>query len=158
MITTSNSPVKRSGIPNQLLGVLLHTLAMSGLSRVRTELFQLLVIPSLAPHPVQANRQSPRHRDLGGLVKFLVQSSTGVPVDRGFRVSGVSSRRDSPCCRARRHPPALPPGGELSAYAVLQWAWLTKNSWRRKVLINDHSAVRDLARQLAELILGEAFV
>jgi hypothetical protein len=52
----------------------------------------------------------------------------------------------------------LPPGGELSAYAVLQWAWLTKNSWRRKVLINDHSAVRDLARQLAELILGEAFV
>lgn len=30
-------------------------------------------------------------------------------------------------------PPALPPGGELSAYAVLQWAWLTKNSWRRKV-------------------------
>jgi hypothetical protein len=96
--------------------------------------------------------------DLSGLVKFLVQSSTGVPVDRGFRVSGVSSRRDSPCCRARRHPPALPPGGELSAYAVLQWAWLTKNSWRRKVLINDHSAVRDLARQLAELILGEAFV
>ena len=38
MITTSNSPVKGSGIPNQLLGVLLHTIAMSGLSRVRTEL------------------------------------------------------------------------------------------------------------------------
>jgi hypothetical protein len=34
MITTSNSPVKRSGIPNQLLGVLQHTIAMSGLSRV----------------------------------------------------------------------------------------------------------------------------
>jgi hypothetical protein len=60
-------PVKRSGMPNQLLGVLLHTLAISGLSRARTELFQLLVIPSLAPHPVQAIRQSPRHRDLGNL-------------------------------------------------------------------------------------------
>src|SRR5229473_6988209 len=67
MITTSNSPVKGSGMPNQLLGVLLHTLAISGLSRVRTELFQLLVIPALAPHPVQANRQSSRHRYLGDL-------------------------------------------------------------------------------------------
>jgi hypothetical protein len=38
MITTSNSPVKGSGIPNQFLGVLLHTIACSGLSRVRTEL------------------------------------------------------------------------------------------------------------------------
>ena len=40
-------PVKGSGIPNQFLGVLLHTIAMSGLSRVRTELSQLLVIPFL---------------------------------------------------------------------------------------------------------------
>ena len=32
-------PVKGSGMPNQLLGVLLHTMAISGLSRVRTELF-----------------------------------------------------------------------------------------------------------------------
>ena len=40
--------VKRSGTPNQFLGVLLHTMAISGLSRVRTELFYLLVIPSLA--------------------------------------------------------------------------------------------------------------
>src|ERR1700687_5729002 len=67
MITTSNSPAKGSGIPNQLLGDRLHTLAISGLSRVRTELFQLLVIPSLAPHPVHANRQSSRHRYLGDL-------------------------------------------------------------------------------------------
>src|ERR1035438_9079726 len=58
MITTSNSSVKRSGTPNQLLGVLLHTMAISGLSRVRTELFQLLVIPSLAHHPVQSNRHT----------------------------------------------------------------------------------------------------
>ena len=55
MITTSNSPTKGSGIPNQLLGDRLHTIAISGLSRVRTELFPLLVIPSLAPHPVQTN-------------------------------------------------------------------------------------------------------
>ena len=48
-------PLKGSGIPNQLLGVLLHTMAMSGLSRVRTELQHLLKVPSLAPHPVQAN-------------------------------------------------------------------------------------------------------
>jgi uncharacterized repeat protein (TIGR03803 family) len=34
---------------------------------VRTELFHLLVIPSLAPHPVQTNRQAPRHRDFGDL-------------------------------------------------------------------------------------------
>ena len=67
MIPTSNSPVKGSGIPTQLLGVLLHTIAMSGLSRVRTELFQLLVIPSLAYHPVHPNGQFAGHRDLGDL-------------------------------------------------------------------------------------------
>src|SRR5438270_7039453 len=63
----SNSLVKGSGTPYQFLGVLVHTMAMSGLSRVRTEVFQLLVIPSLAPHPVQTNRESPRHGYLGDL-------------------------------------------------------------------------------------------
>src|ERR1022692_2012529 len=58
-------PVKGSGIPNQLLGVLLHTMAISGLSRVRTELAQLLVIPSLPHHPIEANRELSRHRDFG---------------------------------------------------------------------------------------------
>src|SRR6266481_1878527 len=67
MITTSNSPVKGSGIPNQLLDVLLHTIAISRLSRVRTELFHLLVIPFLAHHPVKVKRQLSRHRDLGDL-------------------------------------------------------------------------------------------
>ena len=47
MITSADSPGKGSGTPNQLLGVQLHTIAMSGLSRVRTELSQLFVIPSL---------------------------------------------------------------------------------------------------------------
>ena len=46
LITTSNSSVKKSGIPNQLLGVVLDSNAISGISRVRTELFHLLVIPS----------------------------------------------------------------------------------------------------------------
>jgi hypothetical protein len=46
MITTSNSSfTKRSGTPNQFLGVLLHTIAMSGLSHVRTELDPLLDSP-----------------------------------------------------------------------------------------------------------------
>src|SRR5215467_5193239 len=37
-------------------------MAISGLSRVRTELMQLLVIPLLAPHPVQTDCESTRHR------------------------------------------------------------------------------------------------
>ena len=54
-------------MPNQFLDVLLNTMAWFELARVRTELFHLLVIPSLAPHPVQTNRQAPRHRDFGDL-------------------------------------------------------------------------------------------
>src|SRR6516162_6672796 len=42
-------------------------MAISELSRVRTELFQLLIIPLLAPHPVQTNRQSSCHRYFGDL-------------------------------------------------------------------------------------------
>jgi hypothetical protein len=60
-------PVKESGMPNQLLGVQRHTSAISGLSRVRTELRYLLVIPTLAPHPVHPNGESASHgyfRDL----------------------------------------------------------------------------------------------
>jgi hypothetical protein len=38
MITTSNSPAKESGTPNRYDGVLPHTMGISGLSRVRTEL------------------------------------------------------------------------------------------------------------------------
>jgi len=57
---------KRSGTPNQFLSVLLHTIAISGLSRVRTEPDPLLIVPSLAHHPIQTNGQSSRHRDFGG--------------------------------------------------------------------------------------------
>jgi len=51
MITCSNSPVLGSGMPNHYIGDLLHTIAISGLSRVRTELMRLTVIAALAPHP-----------------------------------------------------------------------------------------------------------
>jgi hypothetical protein len=74
-------------MPNHYVGDLLHTLAISGLSRVRTELFQLLIVPSLAPHPVQTNRQSPGHGYLGdpsfpshGQVKKLT-TQVGVRAD-----------------------------------------------------------------------------
>jgi hypothetical protein len=67
MITSSDSPFPGSGIPNQYLGVLLHTMAIFGLSRVRTKLSKLLIIPFLAPHPVQANGQPAGHGYLGGL-------------------------------------------------------------------------------------------
>ena len=67
MITSSNSPVRRSGTPNQLLGVSLHTTAMFGLSRVWTESFHLLVVPFLAHHPEQLNGQPAGHGDLGDL-------------------------------------------------------------------------------------------
>src|ERR1700688_1195020 len=37
------------------------------LARVRTDLLDLLVFPSLAPHPVQTNGQPPCHGNLGDL-------------------------------------------------------------------------------------------
>jgi hypothetical protein len=40
--------IKRSRTPNQLLDVPLHTIAMSELSCVPTELFYLLVLPGCA--------------------------------------------------------------------------------------------------------------
>ena len=54
-------------MPNHYGGDLLHTMGISGLSRVRTELFELFVVPALAPHPVQMHRQFPGHRDLRDL-------------------------------------------------------------------------------------------
>jgi hypothetical protein len=42
-------------------------MAISGLSRVRTEIAPLLIVPPLAHHPVQSNRQSTGHGDLGNL-------------------------------------------------------------------------------------------
>jgi hypothetical protein len=96
--------------------------------------------------------------DVSGIIKFVVQLARAFrwTVDSGLAVFPPDTLSATP--PATGGPAPLQAGGELSAYAILQWAWLSKNSWRRKVLINDHSAIRDLARQLAELILGEAFV
>src|SRR5215468_4990598 len=54
--------LRGSGMPNHYVGVGLHTIGMSGLSRVRTELLRLAVVAALTPHPVQMHRQLPRHR------------------------------------------------------------------------------------------------
>jgi len=54
-------------MPNHYIGDLLHTIAMSGLSRVRTEFSPLAVIAALAPHPVQMHCEFPGHCHLGNL-------------------------------------------------------------------------------------------
>src|SRR5258708_31457656 len=51
-------------MPNQVGGDLLHTMAESRLSRVRTELQSLLIIAFLTPHPVEADGQFASHRNL----------------------------------------------------------------------------------------------
>ena len=54
-------------MPNHYAGELLHTTAISGRSRVRTELFELTVIPALTPHPIQMHGELPGHRYLRDL-------------------------------------------------------------------------------------------
>jgi len=54
-------------MPNHYIGDLLHTIGISGLSRVRTELLPWAVVAALAPHPVQMHGQFPRHGYLGNL-------------------------------------------------------------------------------------------
>ena len=44
-------------MPNHYVGDLLFAIGMSGLSRVRTETFELAVVPALPPHPIQMHRQ-----------------------------------------------------------------------------------------------------
>ncbi len=52
-------------MPNQVHGALVHTMSDSELSRVRTELYRLRILPAIAPHPVQPNSHFARHRHLG---------------------------------------------------------------------------------------------
>jgi hypothetical protein len=94
-------PRKRgAGSPNQLLGDRLHTIAISGLSRVRTELFPLLVIPSLAPHPIQTNRQLPGHGDLRDFPGNCCGTAQSIPTSSAApSILGIS-----PVAK----PPALP--------------------------------------------------
>jgi hypothetical protein len=56
-------------------------------------------------------------------------------------------------------PDRVVPDARLSAYAVLQWGWIVRNSWHRTLPVEkDRSALGDLARELAALIVGEGFV
>src|SRR6266852_9241039 len=133
MITTSNSPVKGSGIPNQFLGVLQHTIAMSGWSRVRTELFQLLVIPSLAPHPVQTNGESPRYGDLGDLPSpphRQVEKLAAPFRDAAHRDQTSAHARSPPSPRASSSPGSRDHGRTFRFLMVLQSPFLELPSLR----------------------------
>ena len=81
-------------MPTQYLGVLLHTMAISGLPRVRTELDPLLIIPSLAHHPVQTNCQPTRHGDFGDLPS---------PPHHQVKVSAAPFRKTAHCNLSRFH-------------------------------------------------------
>jgi hypothetical protein len=48
-------------MPNHYIGDGLHTIGISGLSRVRTEPLPWAIVTALAPHPVQMHPQLPRH-------------------------------------------------------------------------------------------------
>src|SRR5260370_5008659 len=115
MITSSNSSAKRSGIPNRLLGVRQHTNACSGLSRVRTELSHLLVVPSLAPHPVQPNRELSGHGHLGDLPSSphrqmdILAAPCGVAAHRDLRrFHQQKPQQRIPLFRHLPYPPPLP--------------------------------------------------
>ena len=62
---------------------------MYGLSHVRTELPHLLVIPFLTPHPVESNREFPRHGYLGD-----PSLSSHGQVEKPAPPVGVSADRD----------------------------------------------------------------
>jgi hypothetical protein len=104
-----------------------HTRAISRLFHVRTELYPLLIIPSLAHHPVQTNRQSPCHGNLGDLpptplligpisgrphvgtsrhaiaIRKVLKSSSKADHPRAYRSRGRTLIR--PSARERAHPP-----------------------------------------------------
>src|SRR5580658_8757585 len=64
MITRSNSLSRGSGMPIQVDGVLLRAMSGTELSRVRTELDPLRILPTVPPHPVQPHCESPGHGHL----------------------------------------------------------------------------------------------
>lgn len=100
--------------------------------------------------------------DVSALMKFLVNLlqffrwtvQTGLAVIPPNQIS-------QPTAGATATTPTdgVVPKAELNAYAVLQWGWVVRKSWwRKRTVEGDRSAMRDLARELAELISGEAFV
>jgi len=74
---------------NYYVGDLLPTIGMSGHSRVRTELFQLTVVPVLPPHPVQVHRQLSSHchlRDLPPAPRFDYKTFPLHIIDNGHTI------------------------------------------------------------------------
>ncbi len=65
MITSSNSLSRGSVMPNQVHGALVHAMSGNELSRVRTELDRLRILPTVPPHPVQPNSKPSGHGHLG---------------------------------------------------------------------------------------------
>ncbi len=65
-------------MPIHVDGVLLRALSDSELSRVRTELDPLRILPTVSPHPVQPHSQSPGHAHLGD-VPLPAQCQMHVP-------------------------------------------------------------------------------
>src|SRR5207245_7849188 len=54
-------------MPNQVDDALLHAMSGSELSRVRTELDPLRIVPTVASHPVQPNSEFSGHGRLGNV-------------------------------------------------------------------------------------------
>src|ERR1700689_1743655 len=81
-------------MPIHIHGVLLHTMSETELSRVRTELQRRRILPTIPPHPIQANRESSPYRSLG---------NTFVPTHRQVNVPTSPVRMDARCCLGRLH-------------------------------------------------------
>src|SRR5215472_2213394 len=52
-------------MPNHQRGVLLPTMSLLELSRIRTELKRWRIVRAVPPHPVQTNRHPATHRNFG---------------------------------------------------------------------------------------------
>ena len=65
-------------MPIQVDGVLLHAMSGTELSRVRTELHQLWILPTVPPHPVQLHCESSGHGHFGD-VAFAPHRQMQVP-------------------------------------------------------------------------------
>src|SRR2546426_9790540 len=80
-------------MPNQVDGVLLHTMSGTELSRVRTELQRRRIRTTVSPHPVQANSQTAPQRHLGNASvpthRQVNVATSPVRVDAGRRLRGL---------------------------------------------------------------------
>src|ERR1700689_3623446 len=93
-------------MPIHIHGVLLHTMSETELSRVRTELQRRRILPTIPPHPIQANRESSPYRSLG---------NTFVPTHRQVNVPTSPIRMDARCCLGRLHQQEAQQGTALLA-------------------------------------------